>query len=209
MRTITTTLAAVTAAALLLTGCASPEHRSGDAAPAGSAAASPSSSAAASPSPSAPTSPAVSPSPSHTGSTTLVLGPLGYGALRLGMTQQQALATGLINPFVNTAGSRCNSTTLKGSPKNSTDYVVHSTTVGVAAIDAGAGVSTPEGVHVGTSSAEMRRTYPAWQPADGDSANGRVYTKVPGNDKAVYRLYMHGGVVEELTLQLASQDCYE
>ncbi|WP_344615730.1 hypothetical protein [Dactylosporangium salmoneum] len=75
-----TAATAVLAAGLLLAACTTPQHQSGVAAPAG---------APASPT-AAPTSPATTTSP--TKDLSVVLGPNGFGSLKLGMNRQQALA---------------------------------------------------------------------------------------------------------------------
>jgi hypothetical protein len=197
-----TTVAAVLVATLTLTACtSSPEHKSGDAAPAGSAAAS------ATPS----TAPSTTPStvPSSTAPTTatnrsLTLGPLGYGALRLGMTKEQALATGLLTPFEDSDG--CDGADLKDGGGGA----LLSPTLGVAAIEAGARVATPEGVRVGTSLSDLRRAYPEWRSVTGDpDPDTRGSTPVPGNSKARYRIETRDGKVLSVTLQLTNQNCYE
>ncbi|MEV4620129.1 hypothetical protein AB0J74_15655 [Asanoa sp. NPDC049573] len=86
---------------LLLAGACTPvEHKSGEAAPAGTPAAT---SAAPTPAPTTETTPPpVTPStpPStEAADAPLVLGPDGYGALKIGMTEQQAEATGLVTDF--------------------------------------------------------------------------------------------------------------
>ncbi|MFJ6165629.1 hypothetical protein ACIQH6_10965 [Micromonospora orduensis] len=200
---------------LLLGACASPTHRSGDAAPAGSpeqttaAPTAPTTGTPTAPPPTSatPPSPSARPSSSATGAPSLVLGPKGLGSLRLGMSRQQATATGMLRPFsTNTQG--CAATHLRSAPAGK-GYVLFSSTLGIATIDAYGSIRTPEGVRIGTSSADMLRIYPAWKPADGDATNGRGFAKTPGNDKAVYRIAMRNGTVTELTLQYSNQNCYE
>ena len=202
MRTKTfTALTAALTAGLLLTACTpAPEHRGGEAAPAGSATAgtSPTTTAPASPSAQTPSSPAATKTSAP--ATKLVLGPLGYGAIRLGMTKEQVLATGMVTAFE--AGPGCATAEVRGAPKGG--WVMLSPKLGVTAIDAWDGLETKEGIRIGTSSAEMRRTYPTWSEFE-----GRGYAKVPGNDKAVYRIAVLNNKVTEVTLQLVNQDCYE
>ncbi|WP_327002963.1 hypothetical protein OHA72_49065 [Dactylosporangium sp. NBC_01737] len=201
-----TTVIAVITSAFLLTACTSPDHQSGDAAPAGSAAAPTTSavtSAATSAAPS--TTAAASAGPSTGATATPTLGPLGYGALRLGMTKEQALATGLVTAFDE---SGCPQAHVKGL-REGQGWVVLSPRLGIAAIQAWPTLATAEGVRAGMSAVEVRRIYPNMDTADGDLANGRHYPKVPGNDKAVYRIATHDGKVSDVTLQLARQDCYE
>ncbi|MEV0131574.1 hypothetical protein AB0H83_24305 [Dactylosporangium sp. NPDC050688] len=206
MRTKTfTTLTAALTAGLLLTACTpAPEHRSGDAAPAGPAAPSTSPTT---PAPASPTAQASSPAATKTSATATkpVLGPVGYGAIRLGMTKEQALATGVVTAFE--AGPGCATAEVRGAPKDG--WVMLSPRLGVTAINAWDALETKEGVRIGMSSAEMRRRYPTWTGVDGDASDGRGYAKVPGNDKAIYRIVVHNNKVTEVTLQLVNQDCYE
>ncbi|MET7671278.1 hypothetical protein [Micromonospora luteifusca] len=201
---------------LLVAACASPAHRSGDAAPAGSpdptiSATTTGTPASSTPSatPASPTSSSPSAQPSRSATTTaaLVLGPKGIGSLQLGMTRQQATATGMLRPFAD-ATSACVPAHLRAAPAER-GIVSFSPTLGIATIDAYGSIKTPEGLRIGMSSAEMLRIYPTWKAADGDATNGRGAAKTPGNDKAVYRIATRSGKVTEVTLQFRNQDCYE
>jgi hypothetical protein len=152
--------------------------------------------------------------PSTTKPSAPVLGPKGYGALRLGMSYQDATATGLIKPWRSTGtDSTCSKVTnLKASPDADHGFVYFSTDLGLEIIDAyGPGVRTPEGVHIGSTSEAMYNAYPDFTNAEfGDNhADGRGSTAVPGNSKAVYRMVTASDKVTELTLQYEKQDCYE
>ncbi|MEV6923875.1 hypothetical protein AB0M46_05095 [Dactylosporangium sp. NPDC051485] len=207
------TLATTVSTLLLLAACGPQpvQVQSGDAAPAGSAEVT-----ASAPATVTPTSPATSQTPSTAATTTkpaggsLVLGPLGFGSLKLGMNRQQANATGMVVAFESTPASSCTASNLRDAPSDK-GYVHLSAALGIAAIDAYNGsIRTPEGVHVGMSSADMRRIYPEWKPVDGDANNGRGGVWAPGGDhKTVYRIALRNGVITELTLQLRNQDCYE
>ncbi|WP_329107939.1 hypothetical protein OG792_05485 [Micromonospora sp. NBC_01699] len=197
---------------LLVAACSSPvEHQAGDAAPAGSPApttGAPTATTPASPAPSVPSAPSA---PASSGDTTapLVLGPNGIGSLKLGMTRQQATATGLlIADEDNSNGEGCVPYHLRANSTGN-GVVSLSRNLGIAAIDAYGSIKTPEGVRIGMSSADMLRIYPGWTAADGDATNGRGHAKAPGNDSAVYRIATQNGTVIELTLQYAKQDCYE
>ncbi|MEU7845571.1 hypothetical protein AB0B39_31900 [Micromonospora sp. NPDC049114] len=201
---------------LLAAGCSSPAHQDGNAAPAGSPEPTTSAATTGTPTPSTPpSSPPSSPSsPSSarpasdpTRPASLVLGPDGIGSLKLGMTRQQATGTGLLRTFTNNAGG-CAPAHLRAAPTGD-EVVLLSPTLGIATIDAYAGIRTPEGARIGMSSAEMLRIYPTWKAADGDATNGRGTAKTPGNSKAVYRIETKNGKVISLTLQYANQDCYE
>ncbi|WP_155374237.1 hypothetical protein [Catellatospora vulcania] len=171
-------------------------------------------SAAATPAASAPATtpaPATSPAPSPPAGA-LVLGPTGYGALRLGMTPAQAAATKLITPLAGRQDGCWRYAHLKGSPATGEDDIAgrlfFSAKLGLAAVYAYPGIKTPEGITVGSTLAELRRTYPSWEAVGGE-AEGRGYVTVPGNAEAVYRIETGSGKVVQLSLQLAGQDCYE
>ncbi|MFF5055722.1 hypothetical protein ACFY1S_21325 [Micromonospora sp. NPDC000663] len=136
-----------------------------------------------------------------------MLGPNGLGSLKLGMSRQQATATGMLRPFP-TKGDGCASAHLTSAPTDR-GLVIFSGTLGLAVIDAYGSIKTHEGARIGMSSADMLRIYPTWKAADGDATNGRGYAKTPGNDKAVYRIATRNGTVTALTLQYSNQNCYE
>jgi len=153
-----------------------------------------------------------SPAPSSP-ATPAVLGPDGFGALKLGMTAEQATATGLVARWP-AAGDGCaQNTFLKSATGEATgaEGRVYLNDRGVQIIEAYPGVRTPEGVGVGTSRAALFKAYPGWRNvADEDPrADGRGQVAVPGNSKAVYRIVTIDGKVTELALQDENQDCYE
>jgi hypothetical protein len=191
----------------MVAACTSPVERpGGDAAPAGSA-----------PPPSSSVSPTTSPesaSPTQSrppANAALILGPDGLGALKLGMTRQQAQATGLVFPFENDPNSNaCLWRTRLRSAPSGRGVVFHSERLGVATIAGYPGVKTPQGIGVGSSLADVRRAYPDWHDITGDGDNsGRGPAKVPGSSRARYRIVTNNGAVIELNLQYADQDCYE
>jgi len=156
------------------------------------------------PSPAA-TTPA-SPSSSATG---LVLGPDGFGSLKMGMSRADAEATGETQPFRNEPmGATCTwRAWLKGAPNDQANegMVLYSETLGIASISAYPGVRTPEGITIGSSLADVKKAYPGLNQAVGS----RDYAQVPGQSQLLYRIGMYGDAVGELTLQYARQDCYE
>ncbi|MEV8510729.1 hypothetical protein [Dactylosporangium sp. NPDC051484] len=195
-------IAAVLASAVLLTACTSPEHDNGDAAPAGSAAA---------PATSAPVSSASATSASATsaapaGNAKDVLGPNGLGALKLGMTKEQVIATGLVTGLTGTSAG-CSAGHLKGAP-NGLGLVVVSDIQGVVAIEAsGPAVHTPEGVHLDMPRAEMQRKAIDWGGPKNEDGMG--YSRVAGNERAHYLMEISVGRITLLTLQYIRQDCYD
>ncbi|MFG3558185.1 hypothetical protein ACGGAQ_27790 [Micromonospora sp. NPDC047557] len=200
---------------MLVAACSSPAHQSGNAAPAGSPESTASAARTGTPTPtpspsstqSAPPTPSARPSDGPTRTASLVLGPEGIGALKLGMTRQQATRTGQLRAFTSNGGG-CTPARLRAAPSEE-GTVLLSPTLGIATIDAYEGIRTPEGARIGMSSADMLRIYPDWTRADGDATNGRGFAKTPGNSKAVYRIASRNGKVTQLTLQYANQDCYE
>jgi hypothetical protein len=206
--------------ALVAAGCASDVSRADG--PGGPITPPPPTVASATPSapPSAPPShsPSSTPSKSHTPSadpTPTILGHTGFGALKLGMTSRQARATGLIAPWTGHAEAGCSLRShLKGGHGEGAGddgIVLLSGDTGVEVIDAYPGVSTPEGIHIGSTKAQMLKAYPDWTNAElpDAHADGRGGADVPGNSKAFYRIETRDGKVVELTLQLRKQNCYE
>ena len=205
-------------AALLATGCASNVPRAdGPAGPLTPPAASSAPSTAVQPTASASS---VRPIPSNTAtshrpSVVKVLGPTGFGALKLGMNSKKATATGLIVAWKGTAGATCSLrshlTGGHGAGAGNDGTVLESGNLGVEVIDAYPGISTPEGIHLGSSQADLYRAYPSWKNASEPQpfADGRGLVPVPGNSAAYYRIVKYKGKVVQLTLQLKHQDCYE
>jgi hypothetical protein len=198
MRAVALTFAIACTA--LVTACSTPVQRmdglaepAGSPGPAGSAPATPVSSTSAVPS-------------------AVVLGPAGLGGLTLGMTREQAAATGLVAPFTqqNGPGESCAWVSHLRDAPAAIGSVHHSNAMGIAAIEAYGDIATPQGIKVGSKLADVRRAYPKWSDLSGSgAADGRGPVPVPGNGKAVYRIALEDGAVVELTLQFADQDCYE
>ncbi|MEV0271844.1 hypothetical protein AB0H43_23940 [Hamadaea sp. NPDC050747] len=142
--------------------------------------------------------------------TAVTLGPAGYGELTLGMTPDQAKATGLISDPAGSATGACGRYAyLKGAASNGTEGRLYfSRKLGLAAIFGYAGVGTPEGVGVGASYGQLHKAYPEWKPAGGAERDGRGQTAVPGNPAAVYLIEVYGGRVVQLAVQVKNQDCY-
>ena len=200
MRRTVAVLSAVIGLALAA-GCTSGVQRvEAEAAPAGVAA-----------SPSAVPPPATSPTPAPSspgpgtaskpvpGRPKLELGPSGLGTLKLGMTAEQALATGMVVTDKETVepGVVCGSAfRLRGVPYPGGN-VLYATHLGIAIIPAYGRVATPEKIRIGSSVAAVRKAYPDWR--DGGFADA------PGDSKAAYRFDTDGGKVTGIELLLKSQ----
>lgn len=209
-------------AALLATGCTpGVPHADGPAGPVTASptvSARPSTSASPSTSPSAPSTPSTPAraTASHRPSSPKVLGPYGFGALKLGMSSKSATATGLIAPWRGTAASGCSLYShlvgaTGGGDGGDAGNVMFSGSTGVEVIEAYPGVSTPEGIHLGSTTAQMRDAYPDWTNSQDQDphAEGVGGADVPGNSKAGYRIQTRNGKVVALTLQLGTENCYE
>lgn len=152
------------------------------------------------------TTPASTPPAATTPMTpsTPTLGPDGYGAVRLGMTAAQARSAGA-RVSDNGRGAACDGLRLPGTTASTgaVDGWV-SRRVGVAMIGApDAGTKTPEGIHAGSTRAEVETAYP-------DAKDSPDYWSVPvaGHPGASYWWnYDKHGRVDMLALVLDSQDC--
>ncbi len=202
-------LAAPTALALALTGCSASD-------PAGSGASSgtPSASAVAS----ADTTTAPPASPGTTPADNLAFGPFGYGPLRLGMTIEEAKATGLVvNIKVQEIFEHCSMGRLVGPDKK----VIARDHTGIAfshsklvAIGIGPGMTTPEGIKIGSTYKELHAAYPTWKGRTGSPASGFHsgpegfgLVGTSGNPQADYFFEVEDGIVKEISLETIDGDC--
>jgi hypothetical protein len=218
MRTRKRSLALVlaSAAALATTACSTTKASTASGrinnAPS-SAAASPSQSQAASPKPTGPATPKPTTTITKPANSSRTLGPFGLGALYLGMTPDQIRATHLVSDFDNpTSGNGCTWAQIKSVPKDSTGAekgaIAISPDLGLIAINAWDGISTPQGIRLGDTYAQVHAAYPKWSGIEGHTGHGLV--AAPGNSDAKYRIDIaDNGKVLSLTLQTTFQDCYE
>ncbi|RKS68165.1 hypothetical protein BZB76_6413 [Actinomadura pelletieri DSM 43383] len=160
--------------------------------------------AAASPS-SAGGTPSASASPGTAPDGPVFLGPTGYGTVQLGMSRDKAESTGLITVKTEPPGAMgCGTFDLRKFPqKKSSAGGYFSAELGIASIFAVEDMRTPEGIALGSSTAEVEKAYPKLRKGPNAS-----FTVVPGNPKAVYTFLIDGGRVQELVLDLAEQTCH-
>lgn len=132
------------------------------------------------------------------------LGPHGYGAVKLGMTAEQAQATGGVVKKLS-GGSGCSGWDLKRfrTPKNSVGVYI-SPRVGLAAIFAAKGMKTPQGIKIGSTAKQLKAAYPRVKK----NFHGYYVTAVPGNKKAYYSFTVSRGKVTEYGIALHKQDCF-
>lgn len=140
---------------------------------------------------------------------TMAFGPDGHLALRLGMTAEEAEATGLITPNVQPVSSKgCKGYDYKGLPKDAAHYaVLISPTYGLVRLANGPRrAETAEGINVDSSESDMKKAYPI--SAGSHGAVGEWVTQVPGHADKRYWFLVRDGKVAEMRLELATQDCY-
>lgn len=144
------------------------------------------------------------------------LGPDGLGQVRLGMTLDQAMATGqLTRNQASDQAPVCRNATESGAVPAHGGGVWVSAQYGVAKIEAYPGVTTPAGIGLGASVDDVKRAYPdAVVETEKDMGNGQIRmddhyrAPVPGNPKAVYRFFVDASSrVDNMMLVLATQDC--
>jgi hypothetical protein len=161
-----------------------------------------------------PTEPDATPTDASTADAGPTLGPDGFGALKLGMTRQEASDTGLTDGLEVDDGAGCGADSdgrLKGAPAPAEDdnagRLYFSTSTGkLVAIYVYSSVATPEGITIGSSIDEVLAAYPDWEGEDEGIGTG--YASVSNNDQARYRITIDSESVVELSLESVDQDCY-
>ncbi|MBO2452160.1 hypothetical protein J4573_34080 [Actinomadura barringtoniae] len=127
-------------------------------------------------------------------------GPYGYGGVKLGWSAKRAQASHkIVRKF---RGGACSGWDLKAhrTGRDSVGLYI-SKKHGVALISAPKGVSTPRGIHIGSTLKQVKRAYPGVRLGD------YYYVTVPGNRKATYNFLVRHGKVYELNIALKNQDC--
>jgi hypothetical protein len=136
-----------------------------------------------------------------------VLGPDGFGALKLGMTPAQAQATHLVTTTSTAPGQDCATGRLSTAPSGGSPSLFFSPTLGLAAVYAYPGITTPAGIMIGSTLAQVQAAYPTWRGLQGDEGPG--YVSAAGTSASQYRIAVSNGRVIEIAIQLDDQDCYE
>jgi hypothetical protein len=140
-----------------------------------------------------------------------ILGPAGYKALKLGMSENEAVATGLIAGKQTIGQCAWYDLTPSEGPQNPGNGVVVSPSRGVVSIPGTESSRTPEGIVMGSVSNsggstfdEVKRAYPnlAHQPGDPDFI---FRTPVAANPGAHYGFAM-GGDDKVKDMNLTSND---
>lgn len=133
------------------------------------------------------------------------LGPYGYGAVKLGMTVAQAKATGEVVKKT-PGGDGCSGWDLKKSPTSKDSVGIYiSPKVGVAAIFAAKGMTTPEGIKIGSTTEQLKAAYRHIK----QDTHGYYVITAPGNKKAHYSFGITHGKVAEYGIALNNQDCFD
>jgi hypothetical protein len=158
---------------------------------------------------STPTTTTTTPTKAKPPADPLAFGPTTVDQLRLGMSVDEAEATGLIQPNAepeNAAG--CKGYDWFGQPAAPAHYsLLFSPKFGLVRIGGRAEAETPEGIYKGSSEEDVRAVYP--DQAKPHMGRNEWVTPVPGNPSANYWLILSKHVVTEVRLELAAQDCYQ
>ena len=139
--------------------------------------------------------------------STVVLGSNGFGALMLGMTATEAQATHLVGTASLAPGETCPTGRLLAAPSGGAPSLFFSPSLGLVAIYAYPGITTPAGIKVGSALAALQQAYPSWRGLQGDEGVG--YVAASGSTTSEYRIAVSNGHVIELAIQLDDEDCYE
>ncbi len=130
-----------------------------------------------------------------------LLGPDGFGALRLGMDVESAMATGMVGDGA-APGTGCVARPLLVDGQASGE--VYFGDKGLQIIAPGVPVRMVDGVSVGWTTAEFVARYPDEQ---GAAENGTAYLAVPGNPDATYRVVFADDRISRIQLRMADQIC--
>jgi hypothetical protein len=162
------------------------------------------------PTPSSTTTTSATPTKAKPPTTPLAFGPTAVGSLRLGMTVDEAVAAGVIQPVTPppTPVAGCQGYDWLGhTAAPSTSPLLFSPTLGLVRIGGRVDAETPEGIYAGSSDEDVRAVYP--NQAKPHSGANEWVAPVPGNPSANYWLVLSKHIVTDVRLELAAQDCYQ
>ncbi|GIH77026.1 hypothetical protein [Planobispora longispora] len=130
------------------------------------------------------------------------LGAFGHRGVKLGMSVEQARATGKLVRTGNWAN--CSEWEFRTGPRHrGGPDVLISRRHGVAVIIVGEGVKTSRGIGIGSTRRQLRRAYPDLETA----GSGFPIAAVPRNPNAHYYFLLSGRKVSQMALVLKGQDC--
>ncbi|RLK60123.1 hypothetical protein [Actinokineospora cianjurensis] len=133
-----------------------------------------------------------------------VIGPDGYGTLKLGMSQREAVATGrILSEPVGGGSPECRAHDAPGQVEGA-GAVGISDQYGVSIIFGYGGAHTPEGIGVGSTSAEVKRAYPDLKQGWPES---HQVTAVPGHSGNRYDFAVVDGKVVQFSLRNQHEVC--
>ena len=130
------------------------------------------------------------------------------------MTLDQAMATGQLTRNPMSDSPKCSIAVDTGLSRGGGTVWV-SAKYGVVKIEAYPGVSTPQGITLGSSLDDLKRAYPdVAVETDRDMGNGQIQmddhyrAKVPGNPQTSYRFFIDANDrVDAMLLVHTTQDC--
>ncbi|HEX4225994.1 MAG TPA: hypothetical protein VHZ97_26755 [Pseudonocardiaceae bacterium] len=148
-------------------------------------------------------------------STPTVLGPTGYGPITMGLSKSQLLDTKLVDTTVSAVGgcadytyvgptlSRPSAAATEQGNKSIHVYLSPRAPQGVQEIIAPPGVTTPEGIGVGSSVSQLRAMYAKLPAQQGDL----LLVPVPDHPELSYRFTLDKDTVTTIGLGLANEIC--
>lgn len=131
----------------------------------------------------------------------------GLGALRLGMSRADLIATGEVTLTKDLPDAACDGIVVNawGPLENEVDGYV-SKKHGLAAIFARSSAThTPEGIRIDSTEAELKAAY----PTIADDGNGGFRYQDPQNQRLGFTIYTQNKVVTSLFAAIDTQDCFD
>jgi hypothetical protein len=135
-------------------------------------------------------------------SGTKVLGPDGYGSLKLGMDEKLAEASGMLGTPNPNQVSACAQYPLLAGGSITNGQATFSSDKALVSISPPKGTKTPEGIGVGSTFDQVTAAYKDL----GAGPNGSQSVSVPGNPNASYRIGFENGKVYGISLESKNGD---